>query len=164
MPCLPPGDLANPGIKPRSPEAPELQAGSLPLAPPGVDGLYGFMFFTPAPPRLTHTLQCENVLFFCLCEHSFPTNLVFIPSAGKTLNGWVFSATGLWPSNQVMLHNQLFRTFWILATVRGASLLELGAGVGAQGHCENAQGCQVPTCSVTHGASATSLVGFWGHR
>ena len=26
-----------------------------------------YVFLTPAPSRLTHTLQCENVLFFCLC-------------------------------------------------------------------------------------------------
>ena len=32
VPCLPPGDLPNPGIKPRSPA---LKADSLPLEPPG---------------------------------------------------------------------------------------------------------------------------------
>ena len=32
LPCPPPGDLPNPGIKPRSPE---LQADSLPSEPPG---------------------------------------------------------------------------------------------------------------------------------
>ena len=32
LPCLPPGDLPNPGIKPRSPA---LQADSLPAEPPG---------------------------------------------------------------------------------------------------------------------------------
>ena len=32
LPCLPPGDLPNPGIKPTSPEAPALQVGSLPLS------------------------------------------------------------------------------------------------------------------------------------
>ena len=32
LPCLPPGDLPNPGIEPRSPS---LQAGSLPSEPPG---------------------------------------------------------------------------------------------------------------------------------
>ena len=32
LPCLPPGDLPNPGIKPRSPT---LQADSLPSEPPG---------------------------------------------------------------------------------------------------------------------------------
>ena len=60
------------------------------------------MIFYPRPSRLTHTLQCANVLHFCLCGHSFPTKLVFIPSAGKTLNRWVFSGTGLWPSNQAI--------------------------------------------------------------
>ena len=34
-PCPPPGDLPDPGIKPASPVAPALQAGSLPVAPPG---------------------------------------------------------------------------------------------------------------------------------
>ena len=120
--------------------------------------------FLPQRPLDSPTLFNVRMSSFSASVDSFPTNLVFIPSAGKTFNGWVFSATGLWPSNQVMLHNQLFRTCWILAAVRGASLLELGAGVGAQGHCENPQGCQVPTCRITHGASATSLVGFWGHR
>ena len=32
LPCLPPGDLPNPGIKPRSPA---LQVDSLPAEPPG---------------------------------------------------------------------------------------------------------------------------------
>ena len=32
LPCHPPGDLSNPGIKPRSPA---LQADSLPSEPPG---------------------------------------------------------------------------------------------------------------------------------
>ena len=32
MPCPPPGELPNPGIKPTSPAAPELQADSLPLS------------------------------------------------------------------------------------------------------------------------------------
>ena len=32
LPCLPPGDLPNPGIEPTSPEAPALQVDSLPLS------------------------------------------------------------------------------------------------------------------------------------
>ena len=32
LPCPPPGDLPNPGIKPVSPVAPALQVGSLPLS------------------------------------------------------------------------------------------------------------------------------------
>ena len=35
LPCLPPEDLPDPGIKPVSPAAPELQAGSLLPEPPG---------------------------------------------------------------------------------------------------------------------------------
>ena len=35
FPCLPPGDLPNPGIKPRSPI---LQADALPSEPPGKPG------------------------------------------------------------------------------------------------------------------------------
>ena len=31
LPCLPPGDLPDPGIKPTSPESPALQVDSLPL-------------------------------------------------------------------------------------------------------------------------------------
>ena len=37
LPCPPPGDLPNPGIKPRSPA---LQADSLPSEPPGKPSLY----------------------------------------------------------------------------------------------------------------------------
>ena len=33
LPCLPPGDLPDPGIKPMSPVSPALQADSLPLEP-----------------------------------------------------------------------------------------------------------------------------------
>ena len=32
LPCPPPGDLPNPGIKPTSPESPTLQADFLPLS------------------------------------------------------------------------------------------------------------------------------------
>ena len=32
LPCPPPGDLPNPGIKPESPVSPALQADSLPLS------------------------------------------------------------------------------------------------------------------------------------
>ena len=35
LPCPPPGDLPDPGIKPASPVALALEADSLPLAPPG---------------------------------------------------------------------------------------------------------------------------------
>ena len=35
LPCPPPGDLPNPGIKPASLMSPALQASSLPLVPPG---------------------------------------------------------------------------------------------------------------------------------
>ena len=35
LPCPPPGDLPNPGIKPMSLKSPHWQAGSLPLMPPG---------------------------------------------------------------------------------------------------------------------------------
>ena len=35
LPCLPPGDLPDPEIEPLSLTSPALQAGSLPLAPPG---------------------------------------------------------------------------------------------------------------------------------
>ena len=35
LPCPPPQDLPNPGIKPVSPASPALQAGSLPPGPPG---------------------------------------------------------------------------------------------------------------------------------
>ena len=34
LPCPPPGDLPDSGIKPVSPASPALQTGSLPLAPP----------------------------------------------------------------------------------------------------------------------------------
>ena len=35
LPCHPPGNIPDPGIKPKSPSSPTLQANSLPLAPPG---------------------------------------------------------------------------------------------------------------------------------
>ena len=35
LPCPPPGDLPNPGVKSASPESPALQADSLPLEPSG---------------------------------------------------------------------------------------------------------------------------------
>ena len=35
LPCPPPGDLPDPGIKPTSLKSPALQVGSLPLVPPG---------------------------------------------------------------------------------------------------------------------------------
>ena len=35
LPCLPPGDLPNPGIEPTSPVSPALQADSLPAEPSG---------------------------------------------------------------------------------------------------------------------------------
>ena len=35
MPCPPPGDLPDPGIKPMSFKSPALAVGSLPLVPPG---------------------------------------------------------------------------------------------------------------------------------
>ena len=35
LPCPPPGDLPDPGIKPWSPASPALQADSLPTNPPG---------------------------------------------------------------------------------------------------------------------------------
>ena len=41
LPCPPPGDLPDPGIKPMSPMAPALQSDSLPLSHPGSQGLVG---------------------------------------------------------------------------------------------------------------------------
>ena len=108
-------------------------------------------------PRLTHTLHCGNILYCCLYGHSSPTNLIFLPLVGKTLNRWVFSSTDLRPSNQAMGHNQLFSTYWILATVGGASLLELDTRVGTHSHCENSQRRQIPMCCISHGASTTSF-------
>ena len=35
LPCIPPGDLPNPGIEPTSPTPPALQADSLPAEPSG---------------------------------------------------------------------------------------------------------------------------------
>ena len=35
LPCPPPGDFIDPGIKPMSPVSPALQADSLPTEPPG---------------------------------------------------------------------------------------------------------------------------------
>ena len=35
LPCLPPGDLLNPGTEPASLMSPELAGGFLPLVPPG---------------------------------------------------------------------------------------------------------------------------------
>ena len=52
MPCPPPGDLPNPGIKPTSLMSPERQAGSLPLAPPGKPG---------------HVRVCVCALRVCVC-------------------------------------------------------------------------------------------------
>ena len=64
LPCPPPGDLPDPGIEPESPVAPELQAGSLPLEPPGKPphNLMNLHLLSPAllgvsdiSPSLTHT-------------------------------------------------------------------------------------------------------------
>ena len=41
LPCPPPEDLPDPGIKPMSPMAPALQSDSLPLSHPGSQGLVG---------------------------------------------------------------------------------------------------------------------------
>ena len=40
LPCLPPGDLPDPGIKPISPAATALKAGSLPLSKQGSSPSY----------------------------------------------------------------------------------------------------------------------------
>ena len=48
MPRLPPGDLPDPGIKPRSPASQALQADSLPAEPPG-------------KPQSIHVLNTNNL-------------------------------------------------------------------------------------------------------
>ena len=46
LPCLPLGDLTNPGIKPESPVSPALQLDSLPAEPLGKPiYVYSFFFF-----------------------------------------------------------------------------------------------------------------------
>ena len=48
LPCPPPGDLPNPGIKPRSPA---LQADSLSSEPPGMVGMYIMMSYRNCSSR-----------------------------------------------------------------------------------------------------------------
>ena len=45
LPCLPPGDLHDPGIKPAPPVTPALQAGSLLLSHWGSPQIYAYICF-----------------------------------------------------------------------------------------------------------------------
>ena len=67
LPCPPPGDLLNPGIKPRSPT---LQADSLPFEPPGkscrrnVIFFYLFIFFFLSLNEksiICHHAECQRI-------------------------------------------------------------------------------------------------------
>ena len=66
MPCPPPGDLSNPGIKPRSPTLP---ADSLPAEPPGkpkntgVGSLSLLQWIFPTQESNWGLLHCRQILY-----------------------------------------------------------------------------------------------------
>ena len=68
LPCLPPGDLLNSGIKPVSLMSPALQVGSLPLAPPGKP------LHPPTPSNSCHSQ--ENMLIPKLFSIKFPSAIL----------------------------------------------------------------------------------------
>ena len=64
LPCLPPGDLPNPGIKPASLTSPTLEAGSLPLtitwAVPYSLALFQFSSLIQSCPTLCDPMDCST--------------------------------------------------------------------------------------------------------
>ena len=66
LPCPPPGDLPNPGVKPRSPT---LQADSLPIEPPGkprntgVSSLSLLQGIFPTQESTQGLLHCRRILY-----------------------------------------------------------------------------------------------------
>ena len=73
LPCPPPGDLPNPGIKPRSPR---LQADSLPSEPPGkpkntgVGNLSLLQGNFPTQESNWGLLHCRRILYHMSCQVS----------------------------------------------------------------------------------------------
>ena len=58
LPCPPPGDLPDPGVKPMSPVSPALQADSLPLSHQGSPCVYRFIYI--------HIFLHVNIYFILL--------------------------------------------------------------------------------------------------
>ena len=116
LPCPPPGDLPNPGIKPRLLHLLRWQGSSLPLAPPGLPGLSSGqslscvrLFETPRtaacqrPPcpspnhrvysnscpssRGCHPAISSSVVPFSSCPQSFPASGSFQMSQFFTSGG-----------------------------------------------------------------------------
>ena len=82
LPCRPPGDLPDPGIKPHLSRPLHWQVGSLPLAPPGKPNFYGWPFYVTVAAGSWHfvlftylraLLSFSYVIlsFFFLCPHIF---------------------------------------------------------------------------------------------
>ena len=57
LPCAPPGDLPNPGIKPESLKSSALAVGSLPLVPPGKPET---ILFDPIMVGTCHCIFCKT--------------------------------------------------------------------------------------------------------
>ena len=83
LPCYPPGDLPNPGIKPMSPA---LQVDSLLSEPPGKPLSKSFykIFHIPYPRALTRAIpqEAENQ-----CSSSFSLHLFMTPKAAFQICG-----------------------------------------------------------------------------
>ena len=81
LPCPPPGDLPNPGIKPASPASPALQADSLPTEPPWDPGsiLHPALLRAKAVCKLTwsKTVPGSTELILLICPPSPFSDLVF---------------------------------------------------------------------------------------
>ena len=82
LPCPPPGDLPDPGVKPMSPVSPALQADSLPLSHQGSPCVYRFIyihiflhvniyFILLIIFIYTHTHTCTSLVVTWSLSHSY---------------------------------------------------------------------------------------------
>ena len=98
LPCPPPGDLPNPGIKPRSPE---LQADSLPSEQKcGLPQFCSFVvlakyIFNQIHQRFTkyHKIPCKEIL--CFLKHKHTQTQIWLKSENKMKQGKVKPSMGL---------------------------------------------------------------------
>ena len=122
LPCLPPGDLPNPGIKPRSPT---LQADSLPSEPPGkpknigVGSLSLRQWIFPTQESNWGLLHCRWILYQLSYQGSPVTVIKVIIIFDQYFLSVVYvSAMYVY----VLSHVQLFVTPWSVACQASLSM------------------------------------------
>ena len=126
LPCPPPGDFPNPGIKPASPTSPALPVDSLPLSHQGSPSLRIYKGPTRHPQQ--HQVLWEQLLvcsqeppLFLLKDTFYRQEIPGLSSAAKTerrkwpeeIGGWVEGTEASWGACNTTSVSRNSQTCWV---------------------------------------------------